>query len=152
MKKILVTIIILVVLGGLVFVYILPKNKTAQTNPQPDNSNIPPLVTDSTSTQTETPSQNLPKTETVTYTDSGFSPKEITIKAGDTVNFVNESSKSFWPASNPHPVHTDYPEFDAKKDISAGDTYSFKFEKVGTWGYHNHKNPSQIGTVIVTTK
>jgi hypothetical protein len=54
MKKALVIIIVLVVLGGLVFVYILPKNKGTQTNPQPDNSNIPPLVTDSTSTATTT--------------------------------------------------------------------------------------------------
>ena len=30
----------------------------------------------------------------VTYSDSGFSPKEITIEAGDTVQFKNDSSRN----------------------------------------------------------
>ncbi len=85
----------------------------------------------------------------VTYTDSGFSPAVLTIKNGGTVTFKNSASDDMWVASNPHPVHTDYPGFDAKKNIAPGETYQFTFTKSGSWGYHNHLNPSEGGKIIV---
>ena len=88
-------------------------------------------------------------TQTVTYTASGFSPKSLTIKAGDTVIFKNNSDSNFWPASGPHPAHTNYPEFDAKQEIAPGATYSFTFTRTGSWKYHNHLNPSLTGTIVV---
>lgn len=42
-----------------------------------------------------------------------------------------------------------YPEFDAKKEIKPGESYSFTFEKVSSRKYHNHLNPSVTGTVNV---
>ncbi len=86
----------------------------------------------------------------VLYDGSSFSPASLTIKAGDIVVFKNNSTTAFWPASAPHPTHTDYPEFDAKKAIPAGGLFQFKFTKVGTWGYHNHLNSSVFGKIIVT--
>jgi len=85
----------------------------------------------------------------VTYTDSGFSPNNLIIKNGQTVTFKNESSGEMWVASAPHPTHTDYPEFDAKKSYASGQSYTFNFTKAGTWKYHNHKNPSNFGSVTV---
>lgn len=85
----------------------------------------------------------------VTYTDSGFSPNNLTVKNGQTVTFKNESSSEMWVASAPHPTHTDYPEFDAKKSYANGQSYTFTFTKAGTWKYHNHKNPSKFGSVTV---
>src|SRR3989344_1695847 len=35
----------------------------------------------------------------VTYTDSGFGPKEVTGKKGATVAFINESAGTMWVAS-----------------------------------------------------
>lgn len=87
--------------------------------------------------------------KTITYTDSGFSPTTLTIKSGDTVVFKNNGSKDFWPASAIHPTHTIYPEFDAKKGIAPGATYSFTFTRIGSWKYHNHLNPSLTGTITV---
>lgn len=88
------------------------------------------------------------KTE-VAYTDSGFSPKEMNISAGETVTWINKSTKKMWVASAPHPAHTDYPEFDAKKGVDPGGSYSFTFEKPGNWKYHNHTNPTDFGSVNV---
>lgn len=85
----------------------------------------------------------------VVYTASGFSPKTLTIKTGDTVVFKNNSGEDFWPASGPHPTHTNYPEFDAKKAISSGGSYSFTFTRTGSWKYHNHLNPGSTGTITV---
>lgn len=85
----------------------------------------------------------------VEFTDDGFEPSTLTVKAGDTVKFENKSSDDFWPASNDHPTHLLYPGFDAKKPILSGDSYSFTFTKTGTWGYHNHLEPDVQGTIIV---
>lgn len=86
----------------------------------------------------------------VTYTDSGFGPKEITVKKGATVAFINESSSAMWVASAPHPQHTIYPEFDQLKSVQKGGSYEFVFAKVGTWKYHNHMDATDFGSVIVT--
>jgi len=85
----------------------------------------------------------------VKFTDNGFEPSTLTINSGDTVKFENESGDDFWPASNVHPTHLLYPGFDAKKPVLPGDSYSFTFEKKGTWGYHNHLTPDVTGTIVV---
>src|SRR3989344_2321438 len=45
----------------------------------------------------------------------GFSPSEITIRKGDKVTFTTALGKEFWPASNLHPNHSIYPDFDPKQ-------------------------------------
>ena len=85
----------------------------------------------------------------VKITDNGFEPSTLTIKSGDTVQFENDSSDDAWPASNVHPTHLLYRGFDAKKPLLPGDSYSFTFTKVGSWGYHNHLEPDTQGTIVV---
>ncbi|AKM77894.1 MAG: Plastocyanin [Candidatus Wolfebacteria bacterium GW2011_GWE1_48_7] len=86
----------------------------------------------------------------ITYGDNGFSPKPITVTAGTNIVFMNESGADMWPASAPHPTHTDYPELDAKKPIKPLNSYAFVITRVGTWKYHNHLNPTHFGSIIVT--
>lgn len=95
----------------------------------------------------------------VTYTDTGFEPKSITINQGQAVRFVNQSSRGMWVGSDSHPTHTNYPvkaesdclgsSFDACRGIPAGESWSFTFTEAGTWGYHNHTQAGHRGTVIV---
>jgi plastocyanin len=85
----------------------------------------------------------------VLITSSGFSPSTLTIKVGDTVTFINKDSNSHWPASDPHPTHTNYPGFDALRPLKTGESYSFTFTKQGAWNYHDHLDPSLTGTIIV---
>ena len=90
----------------------------------------------------------------VTYTQAGFEPNEITINNGDTVTFVNNSDTPLWVASDPHPEHTDYPEFDVARSKGGqmpkvGENFSFTFNKMGTWTYHNHTASSDTGNVGV---
>ena len=87
-----------------------------------------------------------PLIHAVTYTAEGFSPATITISAGETVRFVSAEGLPMRVASNPHPAHTDFSEFDQR---GAGNEYSFTFEKAGTYHYHNHQRPAEEGTVIV---
>ena len=103
---------------------------------------------------------------TVRYTNTGFEPATITIKASTTVEWVNVSDKLMWVASNPHPSHTDLPGFDESgiegnvlavvqgmlptaSAHTAGGEYRYTFTTTGTWGYHNHLVPSDRGIVIV---
>jgi len=78
-----------------------------------------------------------------------FSPATLTVKKGTKVTWTNSGSAKVWIASDPHPVHNAYPGFDSGTDLSAGESYSFTFDKAGSWSYHNHFNPSVKGTVIV---
>ncbi|MDO8511591.1 MAG: cupredoxin domain-containing protein [Nanoarchaeota archaeon] len=93
----------------------------------------------------------------ITITADGFSPKTITVKAGDTVTFFNEDSNQHWPASAMHPTHNVYPEsggcigskFDACKGLEQGESFSFTFNEKGSWKYHDHLSVSSTGTVVV---
>lgn len=87
---------------------------------------------------------------TVTYSDTGFAPKTLTVKKGTTVRFVSTATGGMWVASAVHPTHQLLPGFDQLKSVGKGGTYDYAFVKVGTWKYHNHVNPSDVGTVIVT--
>jgi plastocyanin len=111
--------------------------------------------TDSSSTSGGTsggsqPTNTSPTTNTITYNNSCYSPASVTIKNGDTVTFINNSSFSMWPASDNHPSHNIYPEFDSNGGISSGSSYSFTFTKTGSWQYHDHNKPGCTGTITVT--
>jgi plastocyanin len=88
-------------------------------------------------------------TANISITANGFNPKEIKITKGTKVVFTNNDTAQHWPASNPHPLHTLYPGFDALKGLAQGETYTFTFDKVGNWGYHDHLNPSVHGEIKV---
>lgn len=116
----------------------------------PSSSSMSPgSGNDRTSGTANSSSQAADKPVLVTLTDSGFSPSTVTIKAGQRVMFENKSSGGMWVASDPHPVHTALPGFDAKTSLDAGASWSFMFNKPGSWTFHNHLNSSQKGTVVV---
>jgi plastocyanin len=84
----------------------------------------------------------------VNVTNTGFSPASVTVKVGATVEWTNVSGSEIFIASDPHPTHTDLPGL-SSGTVANGATYSFTFTKVGTWGYHNHLDPTTKGTIIV---
>src|SRR5258708_6297786 len=85
----------------------------------------------------------------VERTETGFSPAYLSIHPGDTVTFTTHLSHPFWPASNPHPSHIIYPEFDPKHAVTITSAWSFRFDRVGIWGYHDHLDPFYEGTISV---
>lgn len=92
----------------------------------------------------------LPSDAIITVkTAEGFVPAEVTVKVHSRVVWVNNSATYIWPASNPHPTHTDFPEFDAKQPLEPGKAWGFVFDRTGNWGYHDHLRPSQRGIVHV---
>lgn len=89
------------------------------------------------------------QTHQVFLTEEGFSPQEITINKGDAIEFKTIIGKAFWPASNLHPTHDIYPEFDPKEPIEQDKGWTYTFEKLGEWKYHDHLSPLYKGKVIV---
>lgn len=138
-------IILLVVAGGIYLwsgrVVIAPTKEI--TDSTQTNSDLPPVV--------------------ITFDENGFTPNEVTIKAGQKVEWVNKSGKDFWPATNIHPTHTLYPDssifkcltpeeltiFDACRPVGFGKGYTFTFNSVGEWRYHDHLRANKTGIIRV---
>jgi len=79
-----------------------------------------------------------------------YDKEEISIKRGQTIRFENTSvDEMYWPASNIHPSHGIYPEFDPQEPVMAGKSWSFKFNKAGSWRFHDHLHPQITGTINV---
>lgn len=85
----------------------------------------------------------------VHVTDEGFEPQTLEVQAGETVVFENLGRKPHWPASDDHPMHTKYPEFDPLKPLEPETQWSFTFDNPGEWKYHDHQNPYLKGEVLV---
>ena len=88
----------------------------------------------------------------INLTENGFMPEDITISRGDTVIFSTSRDKPFWPASDLHPTHMIYPEFDPKEPIDADKSWTFEFDKAGEWKYHDHLSPLFRGMIRVTER
>ncbi len=149
MNKTIIAIVIVavVVLGGY-FLFRVAYQSTPSVSQTSNQQTVP---------QPSTAQTSVAEINVVTYTNAGYSPSTLRIKAGDTVIFKNQSSQSMWTASGKHPTHLLYPTtggcigstFDACKGVQPGDSWSFKFDLPGTWKYHNHLNSSDTGAVIV---
>ncbi|MEJ0053903.1 MAG: plastocyanin/azurin family copper-binding protein [bacterium] len=160
----------IIIIGGAWYLF-APKSTQApapaQETVQDTSGEQGQPTTVTTTTSTTTTNVTAPTTPvTVTYTDSGFSPKTVTVGAGTKVTWVNNSSHTMWIGSDEHPSHTDYDNtsrtshcvnnapssssvFDECTAIGKGGSWSFTFGKTGTWGYHNHTGANDTGSVTV---
>src|SRR5258708_7934179 len=86
---------------------------------------------------------------TISMQRDHFVPAEISINDGDTVVFRNDDAVPHWPASNIHPTHTIYPEFDPKQGVVPGSSWSFIFVRAGHWRFHDHLHAEVTGTIHV---
>lgn len=90
------------------------------------------------------------KTEvSIVLTNEGYTPNNIRITKGTRVTFTTTTFDKFWPASNAHPNHTIYPEFDPKEVVVASSSWSFVFDRVGVWGLHDHVYSYFTGVIHV---
>lgn len=99
-------------------------------------------------------------TTIINITADGFEPKTAQLLKGERVVWLNLDQAAHWPAADPHPTHTGYPErggcnssaFDPCQPIKPGKQWTFVFNHSGTWTYHDHLNPSFSGKVVVKDK
>lgn len=138
--------ILLVILAG-VGVYAYTNKPTTTLSPEVTVTEDAMMETTKTVTKDEVMEKE--EVSTIKYTDEGFEPQSVTVKVGSTVTFVNESDLDMWVASALHPTHLELPGFDQLKGEPKGSTYSFTFEKKGTWKFHDHLTPKFYGSVVV---
>jgi plastocyanin len=86
----------------------------------------------------------------VGITSTGFVPATINIKVDQAVAWTNKDKSPHWVASDPYPTDNALAGFNAKHNMTFNDSFSFIFNKAGTYTYHDNLNPYTIkGTVIV---
>jgi plastocyanin len=88
------------------------------------------------------------KTVNIFIANNKFDQASTTISVGDTVIWLNKDVTAHQIASDPHPTHTALPELESGS-LATNQTYSFKFMQPGTFGYHDHFNPSIKGIIKV---
>jgi plastocyanin len=138
-KAIWIVVAAIVIVGGGIGVYaLLQQNAGAPSKvdkqSSSDSSGIDP--------------SDKPVTATITYSDEGFSPSKITVKSGENIAIKNASASDMQFDSDPHPVHTNDPELNVDL-VSPGHTMILTVHTKGTFGYHNHLNPGDTGTIVV---
>lgn len=153
-------IILLIILGGGWYFY--SKNMSGEANEYAPAAAGDQSAMQGQSAATDT-GASAPMQATVTYDGTSFSPSTVTIAKGGTVTFVDQSNSPMWVASGVHPEHTVYDGTDRATHCAAGYTgptpfdecqastanYTFTFDKVGTWPFHNHLNSSATGKITV---
>ncbi len=142
---ILVTLVVLLLAGVAVYALQNSKNEPVNTSTRQTNTD--------NSTEISNPVGETPQMDrdalTITYTDNGFEPKDITVKKGSTVTVKNSTSGFMQFSSDDHPVHQDNEEMNLK-NIGAGESVTYTASKTGTWGFHDHIEDSKTGTITVT--
>ncbi len=154
---VIIAAIVLIILGISLF-----SNKNAgQTN---ETSEGEEPLQDGISQDTGATEIPEPTEHIVEITNEGFVPKTLEIKKGDKVTWINKLVTKAWPAGNSHPTHTNYPGssiikcgtaeekniFDSCRELQKDESYNFVFNEIGSWGYHNHLQPSKSGKIVVS--
>jgi len=140
-------LLVVVIAGALLFVNNANRQQSSSVNPTPQASETTISPTSSPSAS-PTNGQAIENETTVVLGNSGFTPATVTIKVGEKVVWKNESGEPATVSSDPHPVHTNYPPLNLG-NFKDGENLELIFTEAGTYGYHNHFNSSQKGTVIV---
>lgn len=162
-------LLLLIVLGGGWYWYSTnmpqaPAGAVSSDTTSTGGNTTPPADTQSTGVNVGASADvsTAPMSATITYDGAKFTPNLVTIAKGGTVTFVDNSSSAMWVASGVHPDHTVYDgttrathcaagyagpaPFD---QCAAGNSFTFTFDKTGTWPFHNHLNSSASGKVTV---
>jgi plastocyanin len=126
---------------------------SVETSPEPAvSASVTPVISVAVAQTPPLTTTPKPRMHTVTYTATGVSPKSLSIQAGDAVQFRNSSTTEVWPASDPHPSHSNCAGFDAGRALRMGEEYTLTFPVAKTCTYHSHVDPLNSavqGTIIV---
>lgn len=123
----------------------------ATTTPATTTQKVAPRPTASkttTGTSAGTPVMTKSGAYLISYTDRGFVPAKLEIKAGKSVHFVNNSNKAM-SLTTTDPDSQVHREFNQENSVGRGASFDFTFLTAGVWGYTNRNNKGDTGTIIV---
>lgn len=147
--KFLLALFLLLIIGAGIFLLMSTKNLAPVTSKTTTSSSN--TVTPSSEAVSPKVSQATQQSS-VTYTKDGFSPSALTVKAGTKLTWVNQSSDQVAIGVDPHPIHTgdrSITNGEFTLNLNPGESKMVTLNKTGSFGYHNHLNPSQTGTITV---
>jgi plastocyanin len=121
MKKALLIIVGLIIIGGLVYLGYFYYWSNYKTPSQPVQS-------------TQSANQN-----SVNISNFSFNPADLTVKAGTAVTWTNNDSTT----------HTVTFDSFQSGNIAPGSSYSHTFSDKGTFNYHCSIHPSMTGKVVI---
>jgi|ERR1035437_1241236 plastocyanin len=130
--------ILLIIIGGFYFFGNQNPGSSLPANTQSsaDNNVVP--VTKIPKSPTPTPVINT-VVHNVSISNFAFVPATITVKKGETIVWTNKDA-------TPHTITGGDL---LSNPLGQGETYSFAYDKTGTFAYHCSIHPSMKGTVIV---
>ncbi len=99
------------------------------------------------------PSQTPDPATTITISRAGASPRSLTVPRGSQITFVNNDTVVHQMYSDPHPEHTDCPEFDSVGQLSPRQTrQTTNLVTSRTCNFHDHldsTNNTLRGSIII---
>jgi len=146
-KGIIGAIIALVVIAGLTGAFVLGKDKNKPEPAAQPTTTETNITEDTTNNETENtqPSENAETTDEVEVENMAFTPANITVTKGTKVTWTNKDNVIHTVTSKPGA-----PEAFDSGNLTEGGTFSFTFNKVGTYNYFCQPHPQMTGTVTVT--
>jgi len=125
---------VVIIVVGLVVALAHKSNPPAPSNNSQTNQ----------SSSSSSSSSNQSTAATINIRDMMFTPSQITVAKGDTVTWTNNDTTT-------HTVVDDLSNVGGPSsgNIAPGQTYSFTFEKTGSFQYHCSIHPSMRGTIVV---
>ena len=84
----------------------------------------------------------------VEITKDSFVPVTIQIKKGTQVTWTNNDTAVRRLVSDPHPLHNTLKDLDSGT-LAKGESFTFTFEKTGTFTYHEEGNPLNFKGIVI---
>ena len=148
-KYLLLICAVAVVVIGIGVVFLMGKDASAPASESSDQPTTQSQAQSDSTIATDSSNDSGELAATITFTDEGFTPSQLTVKKGATVTVKNESKSKVQFSSDDHPTHRLETEMNLRV-LSPGESGMFIVTKVGAWGFHDHIDDSKTGTLTVT--
>jgi len=103
------------------------------------NSNKPPIIKNDAGQPLSTPRKDIGQAGSVAIKNFSFQPETLNIKVGDSVVWTNEDNT----------VHDIVSGIFKSPLIKSGESFTFTFDKAGSYDYACGIHPSMKGRIIV---
>jgi plastocyanin len=135
-KKIMIIVgVIILILTSAVAIIYYSKSKSAVLP-----KIMPPVMNTNASPEPNIPAANVPVSNVIMIENFTFTPKDISIKAGDTVTWKQNDSA-------PHTIVS--PGLFESEVLNRGEEYGFTFFQAGEYDYNCGIHPSMKGKITV---
>ncbi len=93
-----------------------------------------------------------PTAAVVTIQAEGFTPSTITVKKSQMITWKNLDKAQHQVSADPFPTNASLPELGRGEVLEPGDEFSFYYDSVGTFSYHDNLNPYTLKGVVIVTE